>query len=581
MKEVIGIILFIALGLGNVQNAKAQLGKLGKKVSNKAKTEERKLKKSVSNIEKTGKLPKSGENRTTPKSSPNPTSTNPKQAEIGIGIEDGCKGTDYYFKMARKDLAKIMEPESDDENLSVFEMETVLKRVEDNYLKKIHDRDPNCNTSKLESEIAEAEKLINTKKGGSSFLPEGTYAATGVWESLEFGNVVHGRYSNEQEIEIKGYLGDLKGALKYKSTGETPENVGVEIEGLGIGAIVPQKDESGNIEYYQLAIFQEKTLMAMVFFSNTKSRDALEKIMEQRSKEKVEKANLEPFIKNNLGKVLVSTEGPIYANGKKEGQATATDIELTNSFTFGNSAWVRIITKEDRPPMELLKLIGFPPAGEMGAAIRTRILFDGEEVGQDLFRAVRGDDLKVVNEWKHYREPFFLPNGPAQDAYREGIEGIFSKNPSIGEHTMEIQKWVVNINVTDGKTFPLEVMMATSGPLKIKVTEQGWKTFCNSGSSNYGATTGATNDLSKSLLAAVKREAAKSGWKEKPSQAVHTKSTKVYHEITGKYMYTIHEGYVQSKMPNGARLEQGFQMVDGSYHGTIHGTQRYLPAICN
>lgn len=581
MKKMIGIILFIALGLGNVQSAKAQLGKLGKKVSNKAKTEERKLKKNVSNIEKTGKLPKV--NKTDSSSEPlhTPTNTAPQQTEIDVEAEDGCTGTDYYFNLARKDLSKIKESGNSEEKLSVFDMQNILNRVKDTYLKKIKARDPNCDTSKLEQEIAEAEKQLKDTKGGTTFLPEGTYTTSGVWENIIFGPITHGRYSNEQQIKIKGPLGNLEGSLKYKSTESNPEFVGVEIKGLGAGVIVPQQNDSGNIEYYQLGILQGETIMAMIFFSNTKDRNALEKIIEQRSKEKAERANLEPFIKNNLGKILVSTEGPIYANGKKGGQIGANNIQLTDSFVLGQPVWVRIFVEGDRTPMEHLKLTGYPPAGEIGAGIRTRILFDGEEVGHDFLRAVKGDALKAVNEWKHYREPFFVPNGPAQDAYREGIEGIFSKNPSLGEHTLEIQKWVVNSNVTDGKEFPLEIMMATSGPLKVMVTEDSWKPFCNSGSNNYGATSGAVNNLSKSILAAVQREATKSTWKERPISAVHTKSTKIYHELTGKYMYTIHEGFVQSKMPNGARLEQGFEIVDGNYHGTVHNTQHYLPPNCN
>lgn len=593
MKGTITIVLTVFFGLVCHQSMDAQLGKLGKKVSNKIKTEERKAKKVISNTEKTGKLPKTT-GTTIPDvktpttgnstSTPNVRKNAPAMPSVSGGEEAACKNTESYFKLARKDLAKIMNSESDAESRSIADLEGILKRIKEYWKERILIRDESCDTSKLDAEIHEAKNLIEDRKANATFLKLGRYATTGIWENIEFGAMNFTPFTNEQAIKLNGPLGNYEGKLMYKSTEAKPEAVSFDIDNFGQGIIQPINDVAGNTEYHQMAVVKDEKPIAMILFSDTKSRAELEKIIENQVKERIEKENLDPFVENNLGKILVSTQGPIFANGKVGGKDGASEIKLTQSIELGQDVWVRVFVKDNKPPMYHLAFTGFPPSGEGGAAISTKIYFDGEEVGKDLFIAVMGDDPKITNEWKSYREPFFEQNGPAQNAYREGIEGIFSKNPKVGAHELRIKKYVVNHNVSDPSgngEYPLETEISDSGPIKVTITENSWKSFCNSGSSNYAPSTGAVNELSKSLLAVVKQQAVKEGWAEKPRSAVHTKSVKVYHEISGVHLHTEHWGFVQSFMQNGARLEQGFMMKNRSYYGTDHGTQRYLPPNCN
>lgn len=593
MKKLSFILLMLFLGAGSIPNAQAQLGKLGKKVSNKVKTEERKAKKAVSNTKKTGKLPKTGKTSVPAVKTPttgNPTSAgSPSMPSVPGTGEAGCKNTESYFKLARKDLDRIRKPDPNAEPLSIADMKGVVKRVEEQWIPKIEMRDPRCDKTKLESEVQEVKDLIEGKKADAAFITVGTYNTTGVWETVEFGSMEFEKFTNKQSIKLNGPLGNLEGHLVQKATEDNPEATAFDIEGLGQGAILPHKDAAGNIPYYQMAVIQDQKPVAIILFSNTKTREELEQAMDQRAQERLEKENLDPFVKDNLGKIVISTHGPIFKNGKEKGKEGAPVVPLTTSLELGQGFWVRVIMDKNKAPMKHLALTGYPPAGEIGTAIRTRIFFDGEEVGQDLLRCTKPEDVEIVTNATSYREKGFDPNGAAQDAYREGFEGIFAKNPSYGEHIVEFKKYIVNYNVINTEAgegeekFPLEVLLAESGPIKVTITENSWKPFCNSGENNYGPTTGVVNGLARTLFSVVKDQAAKEGWLETPEKekVVYTGSTKVYHEVTGVYMYTIHEGYVRSRMPNGAQLEQGFQMVDGSYHGTIHGTQRYLPPKCN
>ncbi|SHG53222.1 hypothetical protein [Flagellimonas flava] len=588
MKTTLTLVAALFFGFGCMQNTEAQLlGKLKKKA-------EKKVEKAIDAKPDTKKSvpqkPSVTKPTTTSKTTASKTSSTTKgNASQSIGHkegkgEEGCKNTESYFKLARKDLAKIMTPEPDSEPLAIAEMEGILKRVESQWLEKIKTRDPNCDTSALENEMDEAQSAIDEKKTNSSYLPIGKYECTGVWDELVFGTSSFERYSNKQDFEIKGTLGTYKGQLKYKADGPMPESVGVNFEGLGQAVIVPKKDDKGNVEYHQLAFIQGDKPVAVVFFSNKKSKADLQELMSKRSMEKLDRADLDPFTRKNLGKFLVSTQGPIYANGKIDGKDNSDNIKFINSFILGQDVWLRMFNKDNRTMMEHLMLTGFPPAGKGGGAIKTELYFNGELVGKDFLRATKGDDAEATNTWKHYREPFFESKGDAQDAFREGIEGIFAKNPSYGEHDFRIKRYIVNYNVMGSEKkedFPLQIEIADSGPLKMKITAESWRVLCNTGGSNYGPVQGSKNNLANQLLAAIKREASRSNWKETPKSAVHTKSTKIYHELTGNYMYTIHEGYVISSMPNGSRIEQGFQMVDGSYHATISGTQRYLPPKCN
>ncbi|MCL6265502.1 hypothetical protein [Flagellimonas myxillae] len=587
MKKLSIIVLMLSLGLGSIQNVHAQLGKLGKKVSNKVKMEERKIKKTINNAEKTGKLPKTKTDKISNISkNSNMGTTKTATSSIGIGGEENCKSTEYFFKNARKDLKKIQDDKDGLVDTSPFDMETILERV-NNYLEKIRARDPNCDTSKLEGEISDAKNYINEKKGSGTFMEVGTYVTTGIWKKFTIDGAVEFSWDkNKQPFTLEEVDVALKGELSFPSNETKPEYFTFEIKGLGNGVIIPVPTETGSGKIYQWALLNGEEILAIMYLGNNMSEEELKEVVAERTSEGIEQANLSTFTKNNLGKILVSTEGPIYANGKRDGHSSGTDITLTDSFTLGDPLWTRTFVEDHRTPIELLKLTGYPPAGKIGAAIRTRVIFDGKEVGQDFLRCTKPDDVKITNEATNYREAMFKPNGNAQDPYREGFEGIFALNPGYGEHTLEIQKWVVNYNVADTNAgegenkFPLEVLMATSGELKVQITRDSWKPFCNSGGKNYGAIKGAKNHLASQLLAAVKREASKSGWKEKPQSAVYTETINVYHEITGVFMYSIIQGYITSLMPNGSRLEQGFQMVDGAYHGTIHGTQRYLPPTC-
>ncbi|WP_431174220.1 hypothetical protein [Flagellimonas flava] len=471
------------------------------------------------------------------------------------------------------------------EEPSIPEMEATIEQVKTVWLKQIKDRDPNCDTSNLEAELAKAEEFVKEKKSGFFLMQQGDYTVTGIWDKLTVdGSVEYGRETNTQSFTLEGSLGQLEGTMSSPAGEENSEYFVFEIKNFGNGVIIPSPDADGNIEFYQFAVLNGEDILAMAFLSNNLDRNGLEKLADRRAKKNVEEANLDPFIKNNLGKILVSTEGPIFINGRENGQTGAAEVKLTTSLTLGQPIWFRTVMENNRTPMELLKLTGYPPVDKIGAAIRTKILFDGEEVGQDFFRCTKAEDVKIVNEATSYQEVGFKPNGPAQDAYREGFEGIASKNPKIGEHTLEIQKWAVNYNIVDPESenkFPLEVLMATSGKLQLKITENSWEPFCNSGENNYGPTSGVINSYSKSILALAKKEAVRSNWKETPFSCRYVGKYEKYHEVTGVHMYTVYKGAVKSRMPNGSIVEQIILMANGAFYGVGSNTHRYLPPNCN
>ncbi|MEX0359620.1 MAG: hypothetical protein AB3N10_01405, partial [Allomuricauda sp.] len=235
-----------------------------------------------------------------------------------------------YFKTAYKELGKVLNPQESAEELSVWDMEVKIKQVKTVWLKKIKDRDHNCDTSKLEAEVAKAEAYVKAKKGGVFFMPQGDYTITGVWDKLTVdGSVEYGRETNIQSFILQGSMGQLEGTMSSPAGEEKPEYFVFEIKNFGNGVIIPSPDANGNIEFYQFAVLNGEDILAMAYLSNNLDRNGLEKLADRRAKKKVEEANLDPFIKNNLGKVLVSTEGPIFVNGKENGQAGAAEVKLT------------------------------------------------------------------------------------------------------------------------------------------------------------------------------------------------------------------------------------------------------------
>ncbi|MEM9648620.1 MAG: hypothetical protein AAF969_09070 [Bacteroidota bacterium] len=595
MRSIGILVLTLVMGLTSVEESHAQLGKLKKKVTNKVKTEERKAKKAISNTKKTGNLPKTTETTTpsvkptTPSASKTPTgNNNTPKITGGKTSEEECKGASTYFRTAYRELGKVLNPEEGAEELSIREMEVKVEQVREVWLPKIKDRDPNCNTGKLEAEAKRAEEIINQKKGDGFFMPQGDYTASGVWEKLVVDSPIeYGSEVNTQSLTLHGNMGPIEGTMSFPANELNPEYFVFKIKNFGNGAIIPIEDEHGKVVYYQMPIMDGDEILALIVLSNQHDRQGLETLIKEQTQLSIEKKNLDPFIKKNLGKVLVSNEGPIYVNGKKGGQAVANEVALIDSFNLGEPLWARIVIKDNMTPIELLKMSGFPPAGKIGVAIVTKILVDGKLVGQDMLRCTKAADIKITNEATSYREAVFKPNGNVQDAYGEGFKGIFEQNPSIGKHTLEIQKWAVNYNIVDTTAgegenkFPLEVLMATSGELTINITPESWKPFCNSGESNYGPTQGVVNNSSKSILALAKKEAARAGWKEKPFACRYVGKYEKYHEVTGVHMYPVYKEAVKSRMPNGSIVEQIILMANGAFYGVGSGTHRFLPPKCN
>ncbi|TMU56904.1 hypothetical protein [Flagellimonas algicola] len=514
MNKILVVWMVLALGLGGVQTTKAQRfkklkSKVEKKVERKAndvidgkpgttKRKSNNIKPGTPTVSSAGSTPTSTQETTaTPNQEPNTTKTKTTMAQA----DENCKralGARSRFETEMTDVQRCIEEECGSEKMRGY-----LSKAE-YYLEQAKQKAPDCDTSDMEKAVSDAKQILNEYE--KEFVPfnEGTYSTSSfVYPKIEVGNfkAQMGKYYMDVNLFKKGATEPEVVTVSYSSSETKPEKFEGRIQfNTELKFNIYEKED-----HHVLEIYQSNDFASVILFGEQDAETLKKKVQEFRipdSKSEGEYAAMGDMQKREAGRIVVSNSDNL--GHDNHGPFSLKELEI------GKPAHMRSFHQNIEPPMETLQRAGIHITQEgYGIRILTEYHLNGKLVAKVEDGPLYDDARLKAHTWTSIRHPLWKNE-------REGYgipfieEHVLKENLPVGDYPLEIKKYVFSVedNQEDYK-----ILLATSGPLTLKVTEAGYRRLCNS---EYGPSK-APKDQSakaKTLLSVLRKHAKAQGWTE-------------------------------------------------------------------
>nr|WP_299383692.1 hypothetical protein [Allomuricauda sp.] len=303
--------------------------------------------------------------------------------------------------------------------------------------------------------------------------------------------------------------------------------------------------------------------------------------------EEAERTSLE---KNHVGEIIFS---PVDLS------RTLDPSKLQNTFIIGNPIYTRVVLADPKNSMrELFIKDGHPFPRYMNSRVKLEYYKDGTLIGTYESNKFVKDLYDMYDSWRSFREPLKkINNGKNKDngiqsnaaPFWEGL--LTSGELKNGTYTIDMKYYVVHEPgggeqetwENKGRIYEKKI---SEGSFELVVTDAGIAKLC--AQTDYKMPKPKVRDanLEGKMLSAIRELAKNDNWKETPLKVIinSDKWIAVNNRVTGAYEYSIRDGIVISKMPDGRTRAQTFGFKKDKngnvFYDSVGGSPRYICMRC-
>ena len=411
MDKKIKTLLCLVLLFGGSQLVDAQiLNKIRKKAGER--TEK--------TIHETSSKPEKSEPEDTERTSSEDTNT-----------EQNCAGTAFYKKNFESSISKIEAVEAKTDHYSPSDLTHFLKQAK-GYRDKILAKVPDCDVSKIDERIANAEKFLAINEEDSTPFAMGEHqTSSSYYTKVTLENLVSGSTKSRMDILFETKDDKIfKGSLtSFNSGSGSSEKMEGQIQGPnGIKLLAHKKDDNLVIEFYE-----NNDFAGVLIIGNEDSQALKQKVQNfEIPGSESNGSYLGDIQKEQAGKIVLSKVDNLGHENK--GPFTLKE------FTIGDKLYSRSFYEQIKPPVEFLQLEGYwASRNGFSTRIVNEIYLDGELAAIHEEGPFYKEEKQMVNSWTSSRKPVFeLKNASLEGKFMEYVlkNNLPSKNMSLNGNDM-------------------------------------------------------------------------------------------------------------------------------------------------